>query len=93
MKRTYEAWETEDGGNAFITSDRVEAEHKSTATRLISKLFEVEAYTPEEASAIYNLRMGWGPYKPMGDPAPCPNCGSWFYPGGSGDCWRCGNVC
>lgn len=53
-------------------------------------LWEIEVDTPEEAHAIFNLRMGFGPYNPMGHWLPCPKCGSPFYPYDSSECWRCG---
>jgi hypothetical protein len=55
-------------------------------------LWRIEAATWEEASAIHHLRMGWEPYKPMGEPSSCPRCGSIFYSEGSGECWRCGKI-
>jgi hypothetical protein len=88
----YEAWETKEGF-AFFPADQLEAQKRNLATRLVKKLFDVEAHSPEEASALYNLRMGWEPYKPMGIPQPCPKCQAWFYPEGSGHCWRCGPIC
>ncbi len=51
-------------------------------------LYAIEAATPEEANAIHSLRQGFGPYKPMGEPAECPECGAYYYPDGSGVCWR-----
>jgi hypothetical protein len=92
MLRKYEAWECKDGF-AFFSSDQLPAHKQNPAMRLVKKLFDVEAHTAEEAHSIYNLRMGWGPYKPMGEPEHCPKCSEWFYPKGSGDCWRCGNIC
>ncbi len=75
----------------------VESEAKERSQGLLSPnaefLWSIEADTLEEASAIYNLRMGFEPYVPMGDPAQCPKCGAWFYPEGSGECWRCGRIC
>lgn len=47
----------------------------------------------EEASAIYYLRQGWAPYRPMGNSAPCPQCGALYYPEGSGQCWSCCYSC
>lgn len=91
MPRRYEAWECADGF-AFFASDQLATHEADPTTRLVRKLFECEAHTGEEALSIYHLRMGWGPYTPAGNPAPCPRCGAWFYPEGSGDCWRCGNV-
>src|SRR5689334_30513 len=52
-------------------------------------LYSFEAATHEEAQAIHSLRMGWGPYRPEGEPKPCPTCGAFYYPEGSGECWRC----
>ena len=92
MRKTYEAWETSDGP-VFFPSDQLAAHQQHSATHLVKKLFEVEAHTGEEALALYHLRMGWEPYTPAGDPAPCPKCGAWFYPEGSGECWCCGKIC
>ena len=88
----YEAWETEDG-TAFFSSAQFEELRANPAMLLKKKLYEFEAATGEEASSIHNLRMGFGPYKPMGEPQPCPKCSAWFYPEGSGQCWRCGPIC
>ena len=92
MKTKYEAWETEDGA-ALLPSEQMEKWRTNPAMRLVKKLYEIEAATGEEASAIHYLRMGFGPYKPAGEPEPCPKCGAWFYPQGSGQCWRCGQIC
>ena len=56
-------------------------------------IFRIQACTWEEAMAIYYLRMGYEPYKPAGNPGNCPKCDSFFYPSGSGECWRCGKIC
>jgi len=41
----------------------------------------------------YHELMGWADYKPMGAVQNCPNdCGSVFYPEGSGECRNCGKV-
>jgi hypothetical protein len=92
MLRDYEAWETEDGF-VFFSSDQLHARMNNPAQKLVRKLFDVAAATGEEAMSIFNLRMGWGPYNPMGKPENCPKCGGWFYPEGSGDCWQCGKIC
>lgn len=55
-------------------------------------LYEIVAETYEEAMAIHYLRQGWAPYVPTGEAMPCPQCSTPFYPEGSGDCWRCGNM-
>lgn len=88
----YEAWECEDGVVLF-DSAQLEKMRSNSAMLLTQKLYEFAAATAEEASSIHNLRMGFGPYKPMGEPAPCPRCAAWFYPQGSGQCWRCGPIC
>lgn len=56
-------------------------------------LWKIEAATWEEACAINHLRLGHGSYSASGAAKPCPKCGANFYPEGSGECWRCGNVC
>ena len=56
-------------------------------------LWEIDAHTYEEMMSIHNLRCGFGPYIPMGEPENCPKCSAYFYPQGSGDCWRCGKIC
>jgi hypothetical protein len=55
-------------------------------------LYEFVAETGEEAASIRNVRQGWAPYSPMGEAAPCPTCGTAYYPLGYGDCWRCGHI-
>lgn len=92
MLTKYEAWETEDGFVLF-NSAQLEMMKSNPAVLLKQKLYEFGAGTPEEASAIHSLRMGWGAYTPMGEPEKCPKCSSWYYPEGSGECWRCGPIC
>ena len=55
-------------------------------------MFQVEAANWEEACSIRNLRLGFEPYTPNGSPQPCPKCSSYYYPEGSGVCWRCGKI-
>ena len=86
MKR-YGAWEAPEKGTFTMMEIGDHAGMKLIAGHDL--LFEFEAATSEEASAIYTLRMGWGAYRPMGEAAPCPDCGAWYYPEGSGECWRC----
>ena len=64
---------------------------------LISKndrlIHKYRASTHEEAMSIRNLRLGWEPYVPNGKAEKCPkNCGSYYYPEGSGQCPYCGNI-
>jgi hypothetical protein len=89
----YQAWRTEDGVVFFRVENRTEDELALLLSNATEFLFEIEAATGEEASAIYSLRMGFGPYNPMGEPDNCPNCNSWYYPQGSGECWQCGKIC
>ena len=89
--KNYEAWESDVGG-MLIERDKVEQVRSKPGMTLTRKVFDVQAGNWEEACAIYHLRMGYEPYTPMGDAAPCPKCGGWFYPHGSGECWRCGKM-
>ena len=91
VKQIYECWKTPDGTD--ITFTTIENAEKFKKQGLISEdaflEYSIEAQTAEEASAIHNLRQGWGAYNPMGEPKPCPKYNSWFYPQGSGECWHC----
>jgi len=86
---TYQAWETNTGDVFFRKDHRAEIERIGEDRNLRRLLFEVVAETFEEAMSIYNLRMGYGPYVPSGQPSECPVCASWYYPEGSGQCWKC----
>ena len=92
MKQRFEAWseagQLSFGSAEFIADQRA----KGLIGAAAEFLYVVEADTWEEASSIHNLRMGFGPYTPEGSPEPCPKCNAWFYPQGSGQCWRCGPV-
>lgn len=97
--RTYEAWmHANAGGQDVDEVSLIRSEHvqdmrdKGLLDRQAKLLYRFDAATAEEASSIHNLRMGWGPYSPIGEPAPCPRCGAWYYPESSADCWRCGPV-
>jgi hypothetical protein len=91
VRRRYEVWETEDGAVLFA-SDQSAAQKANLAQKLVRKLVDLEANTFEEALAVYHVRMGWEPFKPVGEPRSCPKCGAFFYPEGSGECWRCGKI-
>jgi hypothetical protein len=93
MKRAYEAWGAEGQVALLLKGQAEEYKRKGLLSHDAELLYTIDADTMEEASAIHNLRMGFGPYDPMGDPANCPKCGAWFYPKGSGECWRCGKIC
>jgi hypothetical protein len=87
-KRYYHARRNNDG-SMLISMENRTLEEQRKLLDTTEFLFVVEAATHEEAAAIYNLRMGFGPYTPMGEPANCPHCDSWYYPQGSGECWQC----
>jgi hypothetical protein len=56
------------------------------------QVFQIEANTYEEAMAVRNIRLGYDPYRPVGDSAPCPSCAAEYWPEGSGECWQCDHV-
>ena len=91
MRAIWQSWATADGTDVtFTTADRVDDLKASGAIPIDAELqYEFEAATAEEASAIHSLRQGFGPYTPAGDCEPCPKCAAWYYPEGSGECWRC----
>jgi hypothetical protein len=86
----YTGWTNKDGDTELSNNDN-RPPLFNDGTEVL--LWRIEAATPEEALAIHHLRLGFEPYKPMGEPAPCPKCGAIFYPEGSGECWRCGKIC
>ena len=88
----YEVWSKE-GEMCFSTAESFKGKNSQMieGMELIHTFF---AETGEEASSIYNLRVGFGPYKPMGEPELCPKCNvSYYYPKGSGECPYCGKIC
>ena len=89
----YEVWE-DDGEITLSTRENIGSlKEKKLLGIKAKKIHSFSASTPEEASAIYNLRMGFEPYKPMGEPKLCPNgCGSYFYPESSSICAYCGKI-
>lgn len=94
MRKRYRAYRDKGGMSTGLHCE--ESETQSRNKGLLSDdaelLWEIEADTPEEASSIFNLRMGFGPYSPAGHWLPCPKCGSPFYPYSSSECWRCGPI-
>lgn len=95
FRRTYEVWREED--NIGTTTCRAEDVKDNLARGLMGErpVFQhsIEADTFEEAIAISHLRRGSEPYRPEGEPKPCPNgCGAMFYPEGSGQCPNCGQI-
>lgn len=80
----------------FTLTTRENADNLKRAGQLESDaqlIYEFKAASGEEASTIHYERQGWKPYQPIGESAVCPNqCGSFYYPLGSGDCPVCGHI-
>lgn len=96
MKKIYEAWDDEENGCMQFGLADIAAENRARGVLSANAkfLFRVVADTFEEAMAVRNIKMGWGPYTPEGKPQDCPRgCGSIFYPEGSGECPNCGRIC
>lgn len=90
----YVYWESLDGSEGTLVKGR-EIPCYVNGTPMFSrsevrKVYEIYAATPEEASAVHNLRMGFGAYHPMGKAHKCPkkDCSGHYYLG-SGNCF-CG---
>ena len=90
---TYQAWADSDGILFTTLEGVVWHKERGLLSAEAKLLHEVIADTPEEASAVHHIKMGWAPYKPMGEAAPCPQCGACFYPESSGVCPNCGPIC
>jgi hypothetical protein len=95
MRKTYEAWiDEQEQCITFGDLDNIQWHRSHGGLRPVAKLLHrIEADTPEEAHEVHHIRMGWEPYVPMGDAAPCPKgCGALYYPHGSGECPNCGPI-
>ncbi|MBL1278362.1 MAG: hypothetical protein COB30_019995 [Ectothiorhodospiraceae bacterium] len=94
MKYKFEAW-ADDDGVSLVASDNVKWQQENNLLGKHAKfLHSIEADTHEEAMAVHHIKMGWEPYKPMGEAKSCPKgCGAYFYPEGSGECPKCGKIC
>ena len=90
MKK-FHAWRTSEG-SVYVSRDSFVLEDLAGPEQTAEILFEIHAETAEEAAAICNLRLGFGPYEPIGEPERCPHCDFWYYPEGSSECWQCGKV-
>ena len=95
MSKEYQIWV--DKKDDSITCASKESILDQTNRGLISKdaymINNFSADSFEEAMAIYHLRMGLEPYKPIGDAKLCPNnCGYHYYPEGSSECPNCGII-
>jgi len=90
MKK-FHAWRNSEG-TVFVSREEIPLETVAGEQEGTEILFEILAATAEEAAAICNLRMGFGPYEPIGEPERCPKCDFWYYPQGSAECWQCGKI-
>ena len=89
----FEAWQDENGTTLSDVAGINQLKEKGLIESDAVLLHVIMADTSEEASAVHHIKMGWEPYKPEGEPELCPNrCGSYFYPKGSGECPKCGQV-
>jgi hypothetical protein len=90
----YQGWaDPEDSSITLLRAEKVVAARaQGQMSDQATMLYSFVAHTGEEAMAIHSLRQGWSPYLPNGAAAPCPSCGTPFYPEGYGDCWRCGHI-
>jgi len=91
MERVFTAWSSLDGSQLSLVSG--EGPPRSANGDLQENcevmLWRIEVGSYEEAMAIRNLRLGYGPYVPQGEAFPCPDCGSMYYPESSAQCWNC----
>lgn len=91
MAIKYESWHDHDNDSISLSSAkeaRREKRMKIIGPR--SKLlWSFTASTFEEAMSIQNLRCGYAPYNPIGQAEECSVCGSYYYPNGSAECWKC----
>ena len=91
LRKRYEVWSADEGTQLSCVLEGTVEPHIFGDDAKI--LFSLEASTHEEAMSIYHLRMGFEPYKPLGESAKCPNeCGASYYPLGSGECPFCGLI-
>ena len=94
MKTRYRAFQESSTQSCLLGADlEAELRRKGLLQSDAALLWEIEADTWEEAMSIHNLRMGFSPYKHVGEGQPCPQCSAVFYPQGSSQCWRCGPIC
>ena len=91
--KIFTAWGTKGTPNTLVDGEgRPKFANGTLMPNCDELIFTIQAATWEEAMAIYNIRLGHDPYRPIGKPEKCPKCGAVFYPKGSGECWRCGKV-
>ena len=90
---TWQAWGSDESAT-FAPSSRIDAlRENGTISATDSLLHELVVSTGEDAMTQHHRKMGWEPYRPQGNSAPCPNdCGGQYYPLGYGDCPNCGHI-
>ncbi len=93
MKIKYEAWQDEKSTTFADEENITQLRGKGLFSGEPKLLHTIMADTPEEASAVHHIKMGWEPYIPQGKPENCPKCGAIYYPEGSGECPNCGKIC
>lgn len=85
--RTYEVREDDNGS----VTCQIQGSNPNIDFGRVIRTFEASTF--EEASTKHHQLMGWEPYRPMGEAADCPReCGSIYYPEGSGECPNCGSI-
>lgn len=91
MRRIFSAWRSLDGCETTLVGGEGPPRFANGELQPNCEimLWRIEVGSYEEAAAIHNLRLGLNPYVPEGDSAPCPNCGSMYFPENSGQCWNC----
>ena len=90
-RRVFTAWRSLDGSQVSLVSGEGPPRFANGELQPDCEvlLWRIEVGSYEEAMAIRNLRLGYGPYVPHGDASPCPVCGAMHYPGNSAQCWNC----
>jgi hypothetical protein len=80
---TYEAWHDPDQ-NAYpcgTAEQMADNRRRGSIGPRALLLYAFEAATHEEAQAIHSLRMGWGPYRPLGGTETMPGVRCILLPG------------
>ena len=93
--RRFSVWKSNEGGGvdeiAMTTGGDIPRFANGTpVSDENTLLFTIDARTWDEAKAIMNLRLGWEPYRPLGEPQDCPRCSSKYWPESYGECWSWG---
>lgn len=92
MRKRFEAWQDDNGITVSDEDGIRQTREKGLFLGEPKLLHIIVADTSEEAMAVHHIKMGWEPYRPQGDSAKCPKCGSIYYPHGSSECPKCGPI-